>query len=83
VNLLLGRQVVPEFLQEDCTGPKIAEAVAEILDSKTSREAQQKDFKEVAKALGDPHPSPSERAAKVVLAIVRGKAPADQALISG
>jgi lipid-A-disaccharide synthase len=83
VNLLLGRQVVPEFLQEDCTGPKIAEAVAEILDSKTSREAQQKDFKEVAKALGDPHPSPSERAAKVVLDIIRGKAPADQALMSG
>ena len=83
VNLLLGRQVVPEFLQEDCTGPKIAEAVAEILESKTSREAQQKDFKEVAKALGDPHPSPSERAAKVVLDIIRGKAPADQALMSG
>ena len=35
------------------------------------------DFKEVAKALGDPHPSPSERAAKVVLDIIRGKAPAE------
>ena len=74
VNLLLGRQVVPEFLQEDCTGPKIADGVAEILSSETVREAQQKDFKDVVKALGEPMPSPSERAAKLVLDIVRARA---------
>jgi lipid-A-disaccharide synthase len=74
VNLLLGRQVVPEFLQEDCTGPKIADGVAEILTSETVREAQQKDFKDVVKALGEPIPSPSERAAKLVLDIVRARA---------
>jgi lipid-A-disaccharide synthase len=74
VNLLLGRQVVPEFLQEDCTGPKIADGVAEILSSETVREAQQKDFKDVVKALGEPIPSPSERAAKLVLDIVRARA---------
>lgn len=74
VNLLLGRQVVPEFLQEDCTGPKIAEGVTEILSSETVRQAQQKDFKDVVKALGEPVPSPSERAAKLVLEIVHGRA---------
>ncbi len=74
VNLLLGRQVVPEFLQEDCTGTKIAEGMAEILSSETVREAQQKDFKDVVKALGEPVPSPSERAAGVVLDIVSGRA---------
>jgi lipid-A-disaccharide synthase len=83
VNLLLGQQAVPEFLQEDCTGPKIAEGVAEILSSETTREAQQKDFKEVFKALGEPVPSPSERAAKVVLDIVRGRVAASRELTSG
>ena len=78
VNLLLGRQVVPEFLQEDCTGAKIAEAVAELLGSEQVRAAQQRDFEEVVKALGSPIPSPSERAAKVVLDIVRSHAPAGE-----
>ena len=74
VNLLLGRQVVPEFLQEECTGANIAEGVDEILSSETVRAAQQKDFAAVVKALGSPTPSPSERAAKVVLDIVQGRA---------
>jgi lipid-A-disaccharide synthase len=83
VNLLLGRQVVPEFLQEDCTGPKIAKGVAELLSSRKTREAQEKDFKEVVKALGEPVPSPSERAAKLVLDIVHGRIPANRELTSG
>jgi lipid-A-disaccharide synthase len=82
VNLLAGRQVVPECLQEECTGPKIAEAVIDILSSKQVRGSQQKAFKEVVRALGDRVPSPSERAAKVVLDVVRGDVPASQALIS-
>ena len=68
------RQVVPEFLQEECTGANIAEGVDEILSSETVRAAQQKDFAAVVKALGSPTPSPSERAAKVVLDIVQGRA---------
>jgi lipid A disaccharide synthetase len=75
--------VVPEFLQEDCTGPKISEGVAEILSSETTREAQQKDFKEVVKALGDPVPSPSERAAKLVLDIVHGRLAVKRAITTG
>jgi lipid-A-disaccharide synthase len=74
VNLLLGRQVVPECLQEECTGAKIAEVVDEILSSESIRVAQRQSFKEVVKALGDRTPSPSERAAKVVLGIVQGTA---------
>ena len=54
VNLLAGRQVVPEFLQEECTAPKLAEAVAEILSSQAgARERSCKASSEVAKALGD------------------------------
>ena len=75
-NLLLGRQVVPEFLQEDCTGAKIAEGVDELLSSEQVRAAQQSDFEEVIAALGSRTPSPSERAAKVVLDIVRSRSTA-------
>lgn len=74
VNLLLGREAVPEFLQENCTPERLAAAVDGILRSKQIRAGQLEAFKEVVKALGEPTPSPSERAAKVVLDIVRGEA---------
>jgi lipid-A-disaccharide synthase len=73
VNLLAGRKVVPEFIQEECTALKLAEPVAEILSSKEAREAQLQGFREAVKALGDPNPPPSERAAKVVLDIINGR----------
>jgi lipid-A-disaccharide synthase len=81
VNLLAGRQVVPERLQEDCTPEDLAETVDDILGSEQIRAEQRQAFKEVVKALGDRVPSPSDRAAKVVLDIVRGKSAADQTLM--
>jgi lipid-A-disaccharide synthase len=79
VNLLLGREVVPECLQEDCTPEKLAASVDGILSSEEIRAEQRQAFKDVRKALGKPTPSPSERAAKVVLDIVR-RVPASGAL---
>jgi lipid-A-disaccharide synthase len=81
VNLLAGRQVVPECLQEECTPDNLAAAVEEILSSEQVRARQLQAFKEVVQALGDRVPSPSERAAKVVLDIVRGDVPASPALM--
>jgi len=81
VNLLAGRQVVPERLQEECTPELLAETVGDILGSEQVRAEQRQAFKEVVKALGDRVPSPSERAAKVVLDIVRGKSAADHTLM--
>jgi lipid-A-disaccharide synthase len=83
VNLLAGRQVVPERLQEECTPELLAETVDNILGSEQVRAKQREAFKDVVKALGDRVPSPSERAARVVLNIVRGTAPADQELSPG
>lgn len=81
VNLLVGRQVVPERLQEECTPELLAESVGDILGSEQARAEQRQAFKEVVKALGDRVPSPSERAAKVVLDIVRGKSAVDHTLM--
>ncbi len=72
VNLLAGRQVVPECLQEECTPENLAKTVEEILGSEQVRAKQREAFKDVKKALGDRNPPPSERAAKVVLDIVGG-----------
>jgi lipid-A-disaccharide synthase len=70
VNLLAGREVVPEFLQENCTPEKLAAALDRILGSDQVREAQQEGFKDVMKVLGERNPPPSERAAEVVLDII-------------
>jgi lipid-A-disaccharide synthase len=80
VNLLLGRTAIPEFLQEDCTPEKLAEAVDGILTSKAIRADQLQAFEEVARSLGERSPSPSERAAKVVLEIVKGRLPGEVAV---
>ncbi len=75
VNLLAGREVVPEFIQEDCTAEQLVAAIEALLCSDETRKAQRQGFREVVAALGQAHPSPSERAAKVVLDIVAGRTP--------
>jgi lipid-A-disaccharide synthase len=72
-NLLVGREVVPEFIQEACTGPALAEAVDLLLRSEEAREAQRQGFRELADVLGEAIPPPSERAAQVVLDIVNAR----------
>ena len=75
VNLLAGREVAPECLQEECTPENIAARADEILGSEQVRARQRQAFKDVMKALGERNPPPSERAAKVVLGMI-GDAPA-------
>jgi lipid-A-disaccharide synthase len=82
VNLLAGRQVVPECLQEECTPENLASTIDEILGSEQVRVKQREAFKDVKKALGDRNPPPSERAAKVVLEIIGGAAEASAKTLS-
>jgi lipid-A-disaccharide synthase len=73
VNLLADREVIPEFLQENCTPENLAAGVGALLDSEELREIQRRGFSEVVHVLGNLSPTPSERAAKVVLDIVAAR----------
>jgi lipid-A-disaccharide synthase len=73
VNLLADREVIPEFLQENCTPENLAAGVGALLDSEELREVQRRGFSEVLHVLGNLSPTPSERAAKVVLDIVAAR----------
>ena len=64
-NILAGRQIVPEFIQGDCTPEKIAAAALDLLKHPEKREQQRADLAEVVKKLGPP--GASERAAKMIL----------------
>jgi lipid-A-disaccharide synthase len=75
VNLLADREVIPEFLQENCTPENLAAGVGALLDSQELREEQRQGFRDVLHMLGDFSPTPSERAAKVVLDIVASREP--------
>lgn len=70
VNLLANREVVPEFIQEDCSPQTLAAAVGDLLASEEAREKQRAGFAEVLKTLGEATPPPSARAAKLVLGVI-------------
>ncbi len=71
VNLMQGRAVMPELLQEKCTPHALAEAVAALLDSPKARATQREALADVAPWLGRDGPAPSVRAAEVVWGCVK------------
>ena len=67
-NLVLGENAFPELLQEDCTGEKLAAALAPLLSETPQRRAQLAALERIPSRLLLDHGTPSERAAEVVLA---------------
>ncbi|MGQ0664348.1 MAG: lipid-A-disaccharide synthase [Pseudomonadota bacterium] len=75
-NLVIGRQLVPELLQEDCRPARIAAELGRLIDDPAAAAGQRQGLAEIRARLGRDGPTPSERAARVVLAAI-GARPAD------
>lgn len=66
VNIVAGRNVMPEHLQENCRAERLAADLSALLDDPAKRAAQQSAFQDVMTALGAGGVAPSRRAAEVV-----------------
>ncbi|MBI3279871.1 MAG: lipid-A-disaccharide synthase [Acidobacteria bacterium] len=66
VNLIAGRQVVPELIQDDLTGERLAAEANRLLRDAGARCRMKRDLAEVAAALATPE-EPMECAARAVL----------------
>jgi lipid-A-disaccharide synthase len=71
VNLLLGRQAVPEFLQTACNPQNLSAALVPLLTDSTKAAAQVSDLAEAAKLLGEGGEAPSLRAARALIEFIR------------
>ena len=65
VNLIAGRRAVPELVQGEVTGPRIADELRTLLNEKARRDAVLAGLAEVRESLGEP--GASDRAARRVL----------------
>ncbi|MGB9151971.1 MAG: lipid-A-disaccharide synthase [Alphaproteobacteria bacterium] len=75
VNIMHNKLVVPEFIQENCTAVKLAEALGVLLSDETARQTQIAELAATAGWLGQDQFVPSERAAETVLAVVNRTSP--------
>ncbi|MFN3858310.1 MAG: lipid-A-disaccharide synthase [Caulobacter sp.] len=72
-NIASQDMVAPELLQDDCTGPKLAAAIAQRLDDPALRDAQTDAQFEAVRKLGRPQVDPAELAADAVLKVLAEK----------
>lgn len=72
-NLVVGENVVPEFLQRDCTPQKLSRALRDVVDESPLRRRQVDAFAKLDAIMSTGGQTPSTRAADIVLAAM-GKA---------
>lgn len=70
VNLIAGRTIVPELIQADCTPERVAQEAVSLLTDRTRIDTMRADVAAMRAQLGGA--GASERAARAVLAAVRG-----------
>lgn len=66
-NILLGREIIPELLQENCTSEKILYNVNELLKKKDFYERQMEGFSKLKETLGVGEQKPSETACDIII----------------
>ena len=74
VNLLAGREVVPELLQQACRPARLAATVATLIADPAAAAAQRTAFRGVMASLAPPQGTPSAAAAAVLRALAVGGA---------
>jgi len=70
-NLVIGENVIPEYLQDACTADKLAPALAEVLADTPARTRQLAAFARLDTIMSTGTFSPSVRAADIVLETIR------------
>ncbi|MDF1793378.1 MAG: lipid-A-disaccharide synthase [Thalassobaculaceae bacterium] len=70
-NKLLGKRVIPQFLQEDCTADRLTVAIERLFDDPRARAEQGAASEAVRAMLTVEGEDPSVRAAKAVLKVIR------------
>ncbi len=74
-NILAGRDIVPELMQHDCSGPRLAAAVARLFDDPAAAAAQRAAFPDLRAALRAPaDATAADAAARAALELI-GDAP--------
>jgi lipid-A-disaccharide synthase len=71
VNLIAGRRIVPELMQRDATGEKIAHEAAAILSDPARLARMRQDLEHVRELLAADGGSAAERAAQAVIEVIR------------
>ena len=70
-NLVIGEAVVPEYLQQDCTPDKLAAALQEVMAETPAQQRQFDGFGRIDAIMATGVQTPSDRAADIVLALLR------------
>jgi lipid-A-disaccharide synthase len=73
LNIAAGEAVVPEMIQRDCNGPRLAQALADRLDDADLRERQVIAQNASLERMGRGQPDPSERAAAVIAEMLEAR----------
>jgi lipid-A-disaccharide synthase len=75
VNLIAGRRVVPELIQKDVTGERIAREVADILSNPQRLDRMKAEIASVREQIVAGGIEASERAARLIVATITGNGP--------
>lgn len=70
-NLVIGENVIPEFIQQDCTSKKLLPALREVVGDTPLRRRQLEAFAKLDTIMSTGDQPPSVRAADIVLATLR------------